>query len=242
MNLAIDVGNTFTKTALFHNDELVSYLVSEKVTDAIRLANQDQVKQIIIASVGTDISHYLNLIENRDRITVLDKETILPFNINYDNRTTLGVDRIAAVSGGLRLFPKRNLLVIDMGTCVTFDFIDQHNTYQGGAISPGMHMRFKAMHQYTAKLPLINVPSDTINVLGKSTQECLESGVVHGLIAEIDYQIRVYKKIYDNLQVIVCGGDATFFEKKISEDILLCQELVMLGLNSILQYNNAANP
>lgn len=240
MNLAIDIGNTFTKTALFNNKELVSYVVSEKVMDAIHLANRQDVTSIIISSVGKDISHYLNLIENKERIRVLDSTCNLPFTLNYESQGTLGVDRIAAVAGGLYLFQNTNLLVIDLGTCVTFDFIDKNKVYQGGAISPGMQMRFKALNQYTAKLPLITMPSETVEVIGKTTIQCLESGVINGLVAEINFQIEAYQNQFEKLQVIICGGDATFFIPKINKDVLLCSELVMLGLNSILQYNNAS--
>ena len=240
MNLAIDIGNTFTKTALFDNKELVSYVVSEKVMDAIHLANRQDVTSIIISSVGKDISHYLNLIENKERIRVLDGTCNLPFTLNYESQGTLGVDRVAAVAGGLYLFQNTNLLVIDLGTCVTFDFIDKNKVYQGGAISPGMQMRFKALNQYTAKLPLITNPTETVELIGKTTTQCLESGVINGLVAEINFQIEAYQNQFEKLQVIICGGDATFFTPKINKDVLLCSELVMLGLNSILQYNNAS--
>jgi type III pantothenate kinase len=241
MNLAIDIGNTLTKTALFNNTKLESYLVSEKVMDAIHLANSQEVEQIIISSVGKEINHYLNLIENKDRIMVLDGESRLPFTLDYDNRFTLGVDRIAAVAGGLHVYPHTNLLVIDMGTCVTYDYIDDKAIYRGGAISPGMQMRFKALHQYTAKLPYITNPSSHIDVIGKSTMQCLESGVINGLLAELKFQIQAYRSQFENLQVIICGGDAVYFNTILKEDIVLCSELVMLGLNSILQYHNASN-
>lgn len=241
MNLAIDIGNTFTKIALFDNNVLKSYVISEKVMDAIHLANSEEVDHIMICSVGKDINHYLNLIENKERIMVLNQGCKLPFKLNYNTPETLGVDRIAAIAGGMQLYPNTNLLVLDLGTCITYDFIDAKSIYQGGAISPGMVMRFKALNQYTAKLPLISNPGDNISVLGKSTTECLESGVVNGLIAELNYQIDFYKSKYDNVQVVICGGDAKYFETKLKEDFVLCAELVMLGLNNILQYNNATN-
>lgn len=241
MNLAIDIGNTFTKTALFKNDELVSYVVSEKVMDAIHLANHQDVSKVIICSVGKDISHYLNLVENKSRIIILNKDTKLPFELNYNSPMTLGVDRIAAVAGGIQMFPKTNLLVIDLGTCITYDFIDSESIYQGGAISPGMVMRFKALNEYTAKLPFINSPSEKIGFIGKSTDECLEFGVINGIIAELDLQIRTYYKSFENLKVLICGGDANFFKTKLESEVTVCLELVMLGLNNILQYNNATN-
>jgi type III pantothenate kinase len=241
MNLTIDIGNTYTKTALFKNEELVSYVVSEKVMDAIHLANSDEVKNVIISTVGKDISHYYNLIEKKDKILVLSSETQLPFQLNYNSSSTLGVDRIAAVAGGICLFPNENLLVIDLGTCITYDFIDQNAIYQGGAISLGIQMRFKALNQYTARLPLIAEFTEEINLTGKTTQECLTSGVILGLVAEINFQIESYKTLYSNLKVIICGGDAIFLNTKINTDVTVCSELVMIGLNSILQYNNDSN-
>lgn len=241
MNLAIDIGNTFTKTALFDNNVLKSYVISEKVMDAIHLANSKEVDHIIICSVGKDINHYLNLIENKDRIMVMNQGGKLPFELNYKTPETLGVDRIAAIAGGLNLYPNTNLLVIDLGTCITYDFIDDKSIYQGGAIAPGMVMRFNALNQYTAKLPLIVSPSDNIDFVGKTTHECLVSGVVNGIIAELEFQIRTYNKRFDNLKIIICGGDANFFKTKIESKVEVCLELVMLGLNNILRYNNAAN-
>ncbi|UII28675.1 type III pantothenate kinase [Fulvivirga maritima] len=160
----------------------------------------------------------------------------LPFTIDYKTPQTLGRDRVAGVAGGQYIFPNANTLVIDLGTCITYDIIDAKNVYHGGGISPGLKMRFKSLHNFTAKLPLIE-PTNDFELIGQSTKESILSGVINGMISEIDGIIRMYTDKFAHLQIIMCGGDAKFFENRIKANIFVAPELVLTGLNRILLYN-----
>jgi type III pantothenate kinase len=160
----------------------------------------------------------------------------MPLKILYKTPATLGVDRLAAACGARALFPLQHCLTIDAGTCVTFDFIDMDGNYYGGAISPGMNMRFQALHTFTARLPLVS-PAGEANLIGDSTESSIRSGVINGLAAEIDGIIHQYQLKFEGLRAILCGGDALFFENKLKASIFASPELVLVGLNSILIYN-----
>jgi len=127
-------------------------------------------------------------------------------------------------------------LVIDAGTCITYDFVDANRNYQGGGISPGLNMRFRAVHTFTAKLPLVT-PIKGARLIGDTTESSIQSGVVNGLLAEMEGIIRLYTEEFPGLRVILCGGDAGFFENQLKASIFASPELVLLGLNSILIHN-----
>jgi type III pantothenate kinase len=160
----------------------------------------------------------------------------LPVKNGYATPQTLGVDRIAAACGANALFPENNCLVIDAGTCVTYEFVDATGVYRGGAISPGLKMRFQALSVLTARLPLVE-PVHTPELTGASTASCIQSGVVIGLMEEMNGVIRRYEEKFDKLRVILCGGDTPFFENQLKASIFASPELVLSGLNSILSYN-----
>lgn len=160
----------------------------------------------------------------------------LPFKSEYATPETLGADRIAAVAGASKLFPGENVLAIDLGTCITYDFITMQNIYKGGAISPGINMRFKAMKHFTARLPKLPVPDNLPDITGDSTRSCMESGVLNGVSFEIEGMVAAYKK-FGEIKIILTGGDAFIFEKKFKEYIFAAPDLVLIGLNVILQHN-----
>ena len=149
---------------------------------------------------------------------------------------TLGVDRIAAVCGAFALFPEKNCLVIDAGSCITYDVLDQKGNYCGGSISPGLEMRLKAMHTFTARLPLVKV-NQQVNLIGNSTESCLQSGALYGVLAEIEGIVEKYNQNYAELRVIMCGGDASLFENQLKPTIFVAPDLVLKGLNRILLQN-----
>ncbi|MGZ4038048.1 MAG: type III pantothenate kinase, partial [Bacteroidia bacterium] len=149
-----------------------------------------------------------------------------------------GSDRLAASVGAFGLYPGQDTLVVDAGTCVKYNFTNRNNEYLGGAISPGLQMRFKAMHQLTGRLPLV-IPDDQFNKLvGTTTEESLLSGVINGLIHETDGFINDYKKQYPQLKVVFTGGDTSFFVKRLKNSIFADHDLVLKGLNDILIYNS----
>jgi type III pantothenate kinase len=171
-----------------------------------------------------------------DKKYVLTHTLPLPIINSYATPETLGVDRLASVCGARTLFPTEASLVIDSGTCITYDFIDADGVYKGGAIAPGLSMRLRAMHEFTARLPLVEVNENAI-LIGNSTVSCIQSGALNGMIAEIEGTISRYQVHYPQLRVILCGGDTHFFENNLKGTIFAVQNLVLRGLNSILLHN-----
>lgn len=235
MNLAIDVGNTKTKIGLFKEDRLESTKTFDSFSDLNQFLVEINVNESIISSVNTSYDKIIKELPSLQRPILFNNETSLPF-INQYKSTTIGLDRLGAVAGAQILYPTHNILVIDLGTCITYEFLEQGKTYHGGAISPGMNMRFKSMHNFTARLPLVE--AETMDDwISNSTEGAMLSGVVHGIQAEIDAYIQEVESKFAPLTVIITGGDAKFFESKIKATIFAIPELVLMGLNAILRYN-----
>jgi type III pantothenate kinase len=193
-------------------------------------------ENMIISSVKEDATKLLSLETRAQHKMVLDHTLPIPIVNLYATPASLGVDRLAGVCGARQIFPLQHCLVIDAGTCITYDLLDKEGNYHGGSISPGLVMRFKALHTFTAKLPLI-VPKTNVPLIGDTTENAILSGVVNGLIAELDGIIDQYNKKFEGLRVILCGGDARFFENQLKASIFASPELVLIGLNSILNHN-----
>jgi type III pantothenate kinase len=240
MNLVIDIGNTRTKISLFNRGEMANtHPLDEIRTEQIeRLKNEHPSLDKAIISTVKDIPKDLKIAlqQNFKPFIELDAETPLPIENCYHTKETLGKDRIAAVVGAFKLYPNSNLLVIDAGTAITYDFINDLGQYLGGNISPGLEMRFKALHQFTGKLPLVK-HSDFHNLFGKSTEEAIRAGVQHGIVFEADKAIDSFEEFYKNLNVIITGGDANFFDMKLKNSFFVHFNLTALGLNHILEYN-----
>ena len=169
----------------------------------------------------------------------LNEYTNIPIKNLYDSKSTLGKDRLAAVIGANNFYPKSNVLVIDMGTAITFDFINKKDQYLGGSISPGLEMRFSALNHFTGKLPLLK-KNEKFSLIGSNTESAIISGVQNGIIFEIDSYINNIKKEYEDLKTILTGGDAIFFDKKLKNTIFVDLNLNFIGLNTILEYNKSA--
>jgi len=234
VNLVIDFGNTRTKAAIFKDDTLLEKIDDLAVHDIPALIDQHKPHHTIVSSVSKTKDELEATIGTN--AMYLSHQSNLPFKIAYNSPTTLGLDRIAAVAGAQHIFPNTNCLVIDSGTCVTYDVIDKDGVYHGGGISPGINMRFKALNTFTANLPLVE-GAENISLVGKTTVESIQSGVIHGIIGEIEQFIRMYKDKFADLQIIICGGDAKYFENRLKADIFASPELVLTGLNRILLYN-----
>lgn len=239
MNLVIDVGNSAVKLAVFDGFKLVSVTKESKtrlVSTVKSLIKKFKISDTIISKVGrlspqtTDkISHLTNLI-------VLSSDTLLPFQNCYKTPETLGVDRLALAAAAVLHYPHQNVLVIDAGTCVTYDFVNENHQYLGGAISPGLTMRYKAMHTFTEKLPLLK-PSSTNMLIGGTTLESMHTGAFVGILNEIDGFISTYKSNYPNLTVILTGGDAKILGNQLKNSIFANSNFLLEGLNSILEFN-----
>ncbi len=235
--IAIDVGNTRTKYAVFAGSMLIAINTLEKPENLAEVLVYHEIKKAIISSVR-HLDQEVKQLSVLDKVIELTAATPVPIINKYGTPQTLGMDRLAGVVGACALYPKQNALVIDAGTCITFDFIDRDQTYYGGSISPGLAMRFKAMHTFTGKLPLVEqTKTDNMPLIGRNTIECLTSGVFNGTVAEVNGLIVEYKKQFPDLITIVCGGDAPFFEKNLKARIFAEPNLVLIGLNHILNYN-----
>ena len=236
MNLVIDSGNSAAKVGIFNDQKLIEKF-SFSTPEGLQRFMQDVLfENLIVSSVKADAELVASWGPAAGKKFILGKGLPLPVNNLYSTPDTLGMDRLAAVCGAHQLFPSVNCLAIDAGTCITYDFIDKHGNYHGGSISPGLNMRFQAVHTLTAKLPLVT-PKPGVNLIGTSTETSIQSGVVNGLIAEIEGIIRQYQEKFSHLNVILCGGDAGFFENQLKASIFAIPELVLIGLNSILIYN-----
>lgn len=235
MNAAIDFGNTFAKLGIFDGENLIHFYRGLGIHELKKLLKQHQPEHLIIASVTKSATELEQLFVNFSKKIILDRSTPIPVRNEYATPETLGYDRLAAAVGAYVRFPGRPSLIIDMGTAIKYDFISADGAFQGGIISPGMQMRFKALNAFTKKLPLLE-PNGIPPLIGDSTAGCIRSGVVNGIIAEVNGIIERYNQ-YPDLQVVLCGGDAPFFESQIKYPKFAASNLVLEGLNSILLYN-----
>jgi type III pantothenate kinase len=238
LNLIIDIGNTLTKVAITDNDSVVFYDRYETFTKEIliSLMSKYSAQQAILSVVGRKDINLIDFIKTQLPTIDLDRNTQLPITNLYKTPETLGLDRIAAVVGANYLYPSNDLLIIDSGTAITYDIIDSNANYLGGAISPGISLRYKSLHQNTANLPLLNSFNNNLTI-GGSTSECIESGVLNGIIGEVNYYIDRVKEEYPSIKVVLTGGDANFFVSKLKNSIFVVQNLVIIGLNRILDFN-----
>jgi type III pantothenate kinase len=236
MNLVIDYGNSAAKVGIFDHQNLMEKHTIASLEELRQFLKNATAEHVIISSVKEDAEQLVSWATGSKKKFILNHTLPLPVTNLYATPATLGVDRLAGVCGAQQVFPLQHCLVIDAGTCITYDFLDQEGKYYGGGISPGLKMRFQAVHTFTAKLPLV-IPKGHVPLIGDSTESCIQSGVVNGVLAEIDGIIDQYSKKFEGLRVILCGGDALFFENQLKASIFASPELVLIGLNSILNYN-----
>lgn len=240
MRLIIDIGNTYTKlgTSISVNkiDNLCRYKNNNiKITEYI---TKFDIKSAIISNVGAENKEVINKLQQLNIPTInFNYNTNIPIINLYKTPNTHGLDRLAGIIGANTLYKNKNLLIIDAGTAITFDLINSNNQYLGGNISPGLEMRFKSLNTFTQKLPLVNI-NNKFNLFGNSTETAIISGVQQGMINEIDAYIDLFNEKYENLTTILTGGDSFFFEKNIKNSIFANSELILIGLNNILLYND----
>lgn len=243
MNLVLDIGNTLTKAGIFDGGVLLDTHTLGSEADMRKLVMKNSYRAMMVSSVAACSSWLKKHIDSHSSFMLLDASTPLPFVNLYDTPHTLGSDRLAAVAGAMTMFPGHSALAIDAGSCITYDIIDSRKQYHGGTISPGIQMRCKAMHTFTARLPLVQVKpenSDEMKLLGKNTAAALQSGAYYGTVAEITQMIRMYEDKFGDLQVVICGGDAPLLSKALFNTAHhLVPELILKGLNAILDHNVA---
>ena len=240
MNLCIDQGNSRTKIAVFDRNNMV-YEAAFDQTECEHKINgilhDFQVESAILSSVVHDNAALEQLLRQTcEHFISLSHLTPLPIRNTYRTPGTLGKDRLAAVVGAAFLQPDTDILVIDAGTAVTYDFIDASGVYHGGNIAPGVEMRLKALHTFTQKLPLVKIDTN-VDFLGKDTQSAIQAGVLYGVVLEIDGYIERLMLKYPKLSVFLTGGSAVLFDNKLKSRIFADKNLVLTGLNRILQHN-----
>ncbi len=239
MTLAVDIGNTRIKAAVFKDGILLESFVFVKTELKQHLQNilkkHQKIAHLVISSVSDIEKQVFSYFKNSINIHFVSHKDRFPFVNCYETPQTIGIDRLVLAAGATFQFPRQNRLVIDAGTCVTYDFIDENDNYLGGAISPGLRIRYKALHNYTAKLPLLTLENPK-HFIAKSTSESIHSGVVNGLVCEIDGFIDQYKAQYSNFIIILTGGDADFLAKRLKNTIFANSNFLLESLNQTYQY------
>ena len=240
MNLIIDVGNTLLKLAVFDADVL-QYKKACNKNDFLKTLEEVsevflEIDYCIISSVGNFTKEQFSKLQDLYPVKLLTHETPLLFANLYTTPKTLGMDRIALVSAASIQYPKANVLIIDAGSCITYDFKNSSNEYLGGAISPGVTMRYNALHNFTAKLPLLE-KNNPKNVVGDDTISSIHSGIINGVLYEIDGFVESYKSNYEDLTIILTGGDAHFLRDSLKSHIFANSNFLLEGLNYILEHN-----
>jgi len=226
INLVIDIGNSRTKLALFNQHDLMFNVPIEQLTVChLKMLKDEhpQLNQAILSSVKPVDDEILQFLSEN-------------FDLFIETPETLGKDRLAAAVGANELFPNQNLLIIDAGTAITYDLVSEKNQFVGGNISPGLQMRFKALNYFTGKLPLVSY-SDEFQTIGKNTTDAIRAGVQNGILYEIAQTIELFNKNYQNLQIVMTGGDSIFFDKKLNYSIFVHFNITLIGLNRILEHN-----
>lgn len=239
MNLVVDAGNTRMKYAFFRGKELLEakYGGYELLVDIEKYRKGGERIDLLLSGSGK-LSDGMKgvLSEAVDWSIVASSSMDLPLRIGYATPDTLGFDRIAICTGAMGLFPGYPLLVIDSGTCITFNYVDAEGVFLGGNISPGLDMRFQGLHHFTARLPLVQ-PVAMYGGMGCTTEEAIRNGVMDGMLFEVNSYISKFLERYGQGRVVVTGGNSVFLENRLPEQVVFCKMLGFLGLNDILMYS-----
>lgn len=238
VHFCLDFGNTRKKLGYFNDEKLINEMVlrDDYVAHIEELLNTHQPESSILSSVVHHDAAVDELLGGRTKFVQLNHETPLPFLNAYGSRQTLGNDRLALVAGLREYYPNQNGLAISVGTCITYNFLAANNTFRGGAISPGVNMRLKSMHDYTDQLPLVSDRGYDA-VLGFDTETSIRSGAINGIAAEIDGMITRYEDEYGKVNAVLTGGDTRYFARRLKKEIFADQYFTLKGLYAILIHN-----
>ncbi len=239
MQLTIDIGNTRVKIVLFENGIIVERFYQKKLTlDWLKkLWINRSIEAVILSSVAKEMVEIESWLKQHTHFIQLSYTTAIPIKNGYKTPKTLGNDRIAAAVGAFSLFPNKNCLIVDAGTCITYEFIDASGTYRGGSIAPGIDMRFKAMHQFTAKLPLIAKQRLT-DFIGFNTETSMRTGGQLAATLELEGFLARYEATFGAIELILTGGDAEIISQQLlHKKHIIHKDLVLIGLHKILAYN-----
>jgi type III pantothenate kinase len=237
--LCFDFGNTRLKIAFFQNVKLAEVIVIEndEIETITSILEKFDVQKTILSSVIDHNPGIETLLAQKTKFHKLSHLSKLPFTAPVGKPETIGADRLALTAAAVYFFPKQHNLVIGMGSCVTYNFINADHEFLGGGISPGMEMRMKALNQFTAKLPIVK-PDGNVPLVGYDTVTNILSGVVLGMAKEIDGFIDVYKERYGNFNVHLTGGDLVYLAPHLKNQIFADPELIFKGLYAISEVNN----
>jgi len=241
--LCFDFGNTRFKCGVFNNDQLSEVLTLEK--DSLQtignLLDKYIPDSVILSSVIDHNIEIEKLLKERTSFQKLDSTTKLPFTTPVPKPDTIGTDRLALSASAVHFYHGKNNLVIALGSCITYNFINKYNSFLGGSISPGMEMRFKALKYYTAKLPLVTIDTMTtvwnFPLIGYDTDTNIISGIVLGMAAEIDGIINRYKEKFEDINVLLTGGDTLNLVNHLKNKVIADSNLILKGLYAICKYN-----
>jgi type III pantothenate kinase len=237
--LAIDIGNTRYK-ALLVDDANEYYFTAKNEDSLLKQLKTDSISETavilcdVLKQTGDELLHFIKQSPNH---IILSHQTPIPLKNLYETPDTLGYDRIAGAVGAFSLFPNSNCLIIDAGTAITYDIVNEHAEYMGGSISPGINMRYKALHQFTGKLPLLEFSLQDFSFPAKNTESCIHTGIIQGVLFEIEKHVELFEQQYSSGKTIISGGDSYYLVKKLKKHIFAQEELVLKGLIKILKYN-----
>lgn len=242
-HLAIDIGNTLQKAAVFSEDgKMLFFCDKEHFTgeDLFPVIEEYSVSHSILSSVGEAAEEQTDFLKKMTNLLVFNHKTPLPIQLKYETPETLGLDRIANAVAANALFPNENVLSIQAGTCLVMDFVTKDAEYLGGSISPGLEMRFSALHHFTKRLPMVEKQGE-VTLIGTSTETSIRSGVLNGLSDEINGAIERYREQFGELKIILTGGNKNDLENSIKSTIFAAPNLVLNGLHKILTFNAEAH-
>ncbi|MQP24542.1 type III pantothenate kinase [Flavobacterium sp. LMO8] len=239
MILTIDIGNSRIKVAVFEHNKQLDFFIFE-TNEALKnfeniFQKYPNLQKIILSSVGKLDEEVIEFIQNRFPTEIIDHKSKFPFTNLYATPETLGIDRMVLAAGATLMYPNQNRLIIDAGTCITYDFVNTKNQYLGGAISPGIKIRYKSLNNYTLKLPLLSISED-FNLVGNSTKNAIHSGIINGVIFEIEGFISQYSLKNQDLTIILTGGDADFLAKRLKSTIFANSNFLLESLNLLSLY------
>ena len=239
MLLTIDVGNSRIKVAVFEHNKQLDFFIFE-ANEALKnfeniFEKYPNLQKIILSSVGKLDEEVVNFIKSQFQTEIIDHKSKFPFTNLYATPETLGIDRMVLAAGSTLIYPNQNKLIIDAGTCITYDFVNAENEYLGGAISPGIKIRYKSLNNYTSKLPLLTLSED-FEIIGNSTKSAIHSGVINGVIFEIEGFISQYSLKNQDLTIILTGGDAEFLAKRLKSTIFANSNFLLESLNLLSLY------
>lgn len=239
MLLVIDVGNTRVKVFVYEGDVILYHEAFEHeffLEEILKIFQKfDKISRSVLSSVGYIDESVLDFLKLKSDLLIIDSESKVPFVNNYATPKTLGIDRMVLAAGAVLKYPKTNRLIIDAGTCITYDFVSADDVYLGGGISPGLRLRYESLHAYTAKLPLLRFKNPE-SLIGNSTAEAIHSGVVNGFVNEIRGIIGEYEKQFVNLAIILTGGDSMLLSDKIKNSIFVNPNFLIESLKALQEY------